>query len=56
MEFYQNRVNYFYKKKKADRITMGIKHRADRAFRKFSAPRKLCLGGQVRSYGMPYVS
>ncbi len=35
---------------------MGIKHRADSGFRKFSALSKLCLGGQVRSSEMPYVS
>mgnify|MGYP007046304194 CR=1 FL=1 len=35
---------------------MGIKHRADSAFRKFSALSKICLGRQVRSSEMPYVS
>jgi hypothetical protein len=36
--------------------TMGIKHRADSGFRKFSALSKLCLGGQVKCSEMPYVS
>ena len=36
--------------------TMGIKHRADSGFRKFRVVRKLCLGGQVSSFEMPYVS
>jgi|SaaInl47_10m_RNA_FD_contig_31_1395804_length_661_multi_2_in_0_out_0_2 hypothetical protein len=35
---------------------MGIKHRADSGFRKFRVVRKLCLGGQVSSFEMPYVS
>ncbi len=35
---------------------MGIKHRADSGFRKFSALNKVFLGGQVRSSEMPYVS
>jgi hypothetical protein len=35
---------------------MGIKHRADSGFRKFQVLSKLCLGGQVRSSEMPYVS
>jgi hypothetical protein len=35
---------------------MGIKHRADSGFRKFWVLGKLCLGGQVRSFEMPYVS
>jgi hypothetical protein len=35
---------------------MGIKHRADSAFRKFRVHSKLGLGGQVRSFEMPYVS
>jgi hypothetical protein len=35
---------------------MGIKHRADIGFRKFSALNKVCLGGQVLSSEMPYVS
>lgn len=34
---------------------MGIKHRADSGFRKFSTLNKLCLGGQVRSSETPYV-
>ncbi len=32
---------------------MGIKHRADGGFRKFSVLSKLCLGGQVRSSEIP---
>ena|GEM_PF-3771593 len=35
---------------------MGIKHRADSGFRKFSAFSKLSLGEQVISFEMPYVS
>lgn len=35
---------------------MGIKHRADSGFRKFSALSKVCLGGQVNSFEVPYVS
>ena len=35
---------------------MGIKHRADSGFRKFSILSKICLGGQVSSFEMPYVS
>ena len=35
---------------------MGIKHRADSGSRKFRVLSKLCLGGQVRSFEMPYVS
>ena len=44
------------KNKKYDRTTMGIKHRADSGFRKFQVLSKLCLGGQVSSSEMPYVS
>lgn len=32
---------------KADRITMGIKHRADKGFRKVRSLSKLFAGGQV---------
>ena len=35
---------------------MGIKHREDSAFLKFSVFSKLCHGGQVSSSEMPYVS
>ena len=35
---------------------MGIKHRTDGGFRKFRVLIKLCLGGQLRSSEMPYVS
>ena len=35
---------------------MGIKHRADSGFRKFRFLSKVCLGGQLRSSEMPYVS
>lgn len=35
---------------------MGIKHRADSGFRMFRVFSKLCLGGQVGSSEMPYVS
>ncbi len=35
---------------------MGIKHRADSGFRKFWSLSKLGIGGQVRSFEMPYVS
>lgn len=35
---------------------MGIKHRADSAFGKYTTLSKLGLGGQVRSSKMPYVS
>lgn len=35
---------------------MGIKHGVDSSFRKFWFLNKLCLGGQVRSSEMPYVS
>jgi hypothetical protein len=35
---------------------MGIKHRADSGFRKFRVYSKLCVGGQVSSFEMPYVS
>ena len=37
-------------------LTMGIKHRAASGLRKFRALSKLGLGGQVRSFEMPYVS
>ncbi len=35
---------------------MGIKHRADSGFREFWVINKLCLGRQVCSSEMPYVS
>ena len=35
---------------------MGIKHRADSAFREFSDLSKHSLGGQLSSSEMPYVS
>ena len=35
---------------------MGIKHRADSGFRKFSALRKIGLGRINKSFEMPYVS
>jgi hypothetical protein len=35
---------------------MGIKHRADSGFRKFSALSKLYLGRTVKCFEMPYVS
>lgn len=35
---------------------MGIKHRADSGFRKFSALSKIGFGRLVKSFEMPYVS
>jgi hypothetical protein len=35
---------------------MGIKHRADSGFLEFRVLNKLCLGGQVNSSEMPYIS
>jgi hypothetical protein len=35
---------------------MGIKHRADSGFRRFSALSKVCFGRTVKSFEMPYVS
>ena len=35
---------------------MGIKHRADIGSLKFTVLSKLSLGGQVRSFEIPYVS
>jgi hypothetical protein len=35
---------------------MGIKHRAESAFRKLESLSEPSLGGQVRSSEMPYVS
>ncbi|MDD4417117.1 MAG: hypothetical protein PHI70_10085 [Proteiniphilum sp.] len=43
-------------KKKADRITMGIKHRADSGFGKFWALSKLGFGRTIKCFEMPYVS
>lgn len=35
---------------------MGIKHRADSGFRKFRHFSKLCFGGQIHNFELPYVS
>ena len=44
------------KKKKNDTPTMGIKHRADSAFRKFPSLSKLGFGRTVMCFEVPYVS
>ncbi len=36
--------------------TMGIKHRADSGFRKFSALNQVRFGPTVKFFEMPYVS
>ena len=44
------------KNKKYDRTTMGMKHRADSGFHKFSPLSMLGLGRTVKCFEMPYVS
>gem|GEM_PF-3733662 len=54
-------MSYLWTRNKGEKLKASCqqwlrKHREDSGFREFSALSKLCLGGQVRSSEMPYVS